>query len=196
MRRTINTALFIVTALLAMLASSMSSSLAAQTDGDSTTGSVIVTFESADGSTFRAVLELSADIAAVEAALAGDGYAGIPNGALAYGDGGVNAPHDWHMVDTELADITIEVCDGTASMVDEDVAYWVENVGRFCPWSATVVAIEPVNGTDPGDGNPFPPPPTSGEDVSEYRDQVRQWINILVAALLAILTDLRQQAPG
>lgn len=196
MRRTINTALFVVTALLAMLASSMSSSLAAQTDGDSTTGSVIVNFESADGSTFRAVLALPADIAAVEAALAGDGYAGIPNGALAYGDGGVNAPHDWHMVDTELADITIEVCDGTASMVDEDVAYWVENVGRFCPWSATVVAIEPVNGIDPGDGNAFPPPPTSGEGVDEFTDQVRQWINALIAALLAILTDLRQQTPG
>ncbi|MDQ3525656.1 MAG: hypothetical protein M3451_11465, partial [Chloroflexota bacterium] len=122
--------------------------------------------------------------------------AGIPNGALAYGDGGVNAPYNWHMVDTQLADITIEVCDGTASMVDEDVAYWVETIGRFCPLSAMVVAIEPVDGTDPGDGNPFPPPPTSSEDVGEYRDQLRQWINVLVAALLAILTDLRQQAPG
>ncbi len=196
MRRMINTALFIVAPLLALLATSMSSSLAAQTDGDSANEPVIVTFASADGSQFRTVLELPGDIVAVEAALAGDGYAGIPNGALAYGDGGVNAPHDWHMVDTELADITIEVCDGTASMVDEDVAYWVENVGRFCPWSATVVAIEPVNGTDPGDGNAFPPPPTSGEGVDEYTDQVRQWINALIAALLAILTDLRQQTPG
>lgn len=196
MRRTTNTALFLVALLLAVLTTSASPLSAAQTDDGNVPQPVIVTFKSADGSTFRAVLELPADIAAVEAALAGDGYAGIPNGALAYGDGGVNAPHDWHMVDTELADITIEVCDGTASMVDEDVAYWVENVGRFCPWSATVVAIEPVNGTDPGDGNAFPPPPTSGEGVDEYTDQVRQWINALVAALLAILTDLRQQAPG
>ncbi|MBA2758511.1 MAG: hypothetical protein H0U38_02350 [Chloroflexia bacterium] len=196
MRRTTNTALFLVALLLAVLTTSASPLSAAQTDDGNVPQPVIVTFKSADGSTFRAVLELPADIAAVEAALAGDGYAGIPNGALAYGDGGVNAPHDWHMVDTELADITIEVCDGTASMVDEDVAYWVENVGRFCPWSATVVAIEPVNGTDPGDGNAFPPPPTSGEGVDEYTDQVRQWINALIAALLAILTDLRQQTPG
>lgn len=196
MRRTTNTALFLVALLLAVLTTSASPLSAAQTDDGNVPQPVIVTFKSADGSTFRAVLELPADIAAVEAALAGDGYAGIPNGALAYGDGGVNAPHDWHMVDTELADITIEVCDGTASMVDQDVAYWVENVGRFCPWSATVVAIEPVNGTDPGDGNAFPPPPTSGEGVDEYTDQVRQWINALIAALLAILTDLRQQTPG
>jgi hypothetical protein len=177
--------LFVVT-LLAMLANSAPASLAAQTGVIATTGPVVVTFAStdggtfravleqpADGSTFRAVLEQPADVAAVEAALAGDGYAGIPNGALAHGAGGINAPHDWHMVDTELADITIEVCDGTASMVDEGVAYWVETVDRFCPWSATVVAIEPVNRTDPGDGNPFPPPPTSGEDVGEYRDEVR-----------------------
>jgi hypothetical protein len=190
------TILIVVAALLAMMASSASPVSSAQTDGGTAPQPVIVTFASADGSQFRTVLELSGDIVAVEAALAGDGYAGIPNGALAYGDGGVNAPHNWHMVDTQLADITIEVCDGTATMVDEDEAYWVETVGRFCPWSATVVAIEPVNGTDPGDGNPFPPPPTSGEDVGEYRDQVRQWINVLVAALLASLTDLRQQEPG
>jgi hypothetical protein len=188
--RRITTALLVVTALLTMLASSGSQSLVAQTDGGANSEPIVVTFASADGSTFRTVLVHPADIAAVEAALVGDGYAGIPNGALAYGDAGVNAPHNWHMVDTELADITIEVCDGTASMVDEDVAYWVETVGRFCPWSATVVDIEPVTGTDPGEGNSFPSPPTSGEDVDEYRDQVRQWINILVAALLAILADL------
>lgn len=190
------TILMVAAVLFAMLASSASPLSAAQTNGGNVSQPVIVTFASADGSIFRAVLELPGDIAAVEAALAGDGYAGIPNGALAYGDGGVNAPHNWHMVDTELADFTIEVCDGTATMVDEDVPYWVENVGRFCPWSATVVAIEPVDGTDPGDGSAFPSPPTSGEDADEFRDQVRQWINVLVAALLAVLTDLRQVAPN
>ena len=118
---------------------------------------VVVTFASADGSTFRTVLEQPADIVAVETALAGDGYAGIPNGALAYGDGGVNGPHGWHMKETALADVTIEVCDGTSAMVDADVTYWVETVGRFCPWSATVLFIEIVNppegGDEPGDGD-------------------------------------------
>lgn len=146
MRRITIALLFVVVALLATLVPSASlSGVAAQTDP----GPVIVTFASADGSTFHAVLEQPADIAAVQEALAGDGYAGIPNGSLAYGDGGVNAPHNWHMVDTALADMTIEVCDGTATMVDEDVTYWVEAVGRFCPWSATVIAVEPLNVTDP-----------------------------------------------
>jgi hypothetical protein len=186
MRRATIALLFVVT-LFAMLVSSASlSGVAAQTDS----GPVIVTFASADGSTFRAVLEQPADIAAVQEALAGDGYAGIPNGALAYGDGGVNAPHNWHMVDTTLADMTIEVCDGTATMVDEDTAYWVETVGRFCPWSATVIAVEPLNATDPDDGFTLPPPPGSAEEVDPYLEQVMQLVDLLVAELLAILDDL------
>ncbi len=163
----------------------------AQTDAASP---VIVTFASADGSTFRAVLAQPEDISRAEAALAGDGYAGIPNGALAYGDGGVNIGHNWHMVGTTLADFTIEVCDGTASMVDADVTYWVETVGRFCPWSATVIAIEPVNQPDPDDGLTLPPPPDSVEEVDEYTDLLEQeteaFIALLIAALLTILADL------
>ena len=106
---------------------------AAQSNPDAATGPVIVTFATPDGSTFRTLLEQPADVAAVRAALAGDGYAGIPNGALAYGDGGINAPHGWHMQGTTLADVTIELCDGTASMVDEDLTYWVETVGQVLP---------------------------------------------------------------
>lgn len=124
---------------------------------------VIVTFVTADGSTFRAEIAQPADIAAVRAALAGDGYAGIPIGSLAPGDGGVNAPHEWHMVETTIAEVTIELCDGTASMVDEDVTYWVETVGRFCPWSATVAAIEPVapgGGEEPAEPTEEPAEPT------------------------------------
>ncbi len=148
---------------------------------------VIVTFATADGSTFRTVLEQPEDIARAEAALAGDGYAGIPNGALAYGDGGVNAPHNWHMVGTTLADMTIEVCDGTASMVDEDLVYWVETVGRFCPWTATVIAIEPLNEPDPDGGIVPPPPPGSSQEIDGY---VAQLIAVLVALLQAILAGL------
>lgn len=162
---------------------------AAQTDSSAAPQPVVVTFASADGSTFRTVLEQPADIAAVESALAGDGYAGIPNGVLPSGDGGVNAPHDWHMQETALADITIEVCDGTATMVDDDVVYWVETVGRFCPWSATVVAVEPLDGSDPDDGFTLPPPPGSVGEVDEYRDEVRQLIAVLIAQLLAILGE-------
>lgn len=83
----------------------------------------------------------------------------------------MNAPHNWHMQDTTLADMTIELCDGTATMVDEDVTYWVDTVGRFCPWNATVVDIEPLNPSDPG-------------------DEIRELLEHLISALLAILDDL------
>jgi len=110
---------------------------------------VIVTFSTADGSTFRTELAQPDDIAAAVEALEGDGYAGIPIGTLEYGDGGVNAPHEWHMVDTTLEEMTIELCDGTATMVDEDLEYWVDTVGQFCPWNATVVDVEPGVAPDP-----------------------------------------------
>lgn len=169
--------LLFVTVLFAMLVLVAPPIVIAQVDPGATSQPVIVTFASADGSTFRTVLAQPADIAAVETALAGDGYAGIPNGALAYGDGGVNAPHDWHMQDTALADMTIEVCDGTASMVDEDVTYWVETVGRFCPWSATVQAVEPV---DPSDGGTEDP-----DDAA-----LEQLVQEIIALLTRILDEL------
>ena len=140
--------------LLVILSAALSTSgTAAQSTAGGELEPVIVTFETADGSTFRTVLAEPADIATAREALAGDGNAGIPTGALAYGDGGINAPHNWHMEGTTLAEVTIELCDGTATMVDEDVTYWVETVGQFCPWSATVIAVEPLapaNGDDDG----------------------------------------------
>ena len=125
-------------------------------EGEEMAQPLLVTFASADGSQFRAVIERPEDIARVQTALEGDGYAGIPNGALAAGDGGFNAPHAWHMTGVEIVDVTIELCDGNASFVDEDLDYWLTNVGRFCPWSATVLAAEPF-GTAP---TPSPPAPT------------------------------------
>ncbi|HWO93978.1 MAG TPA: hypothetical protein VNL92_04375 [Dehalococcoidia bacterium] len=106
-----------------------------------TAGQAIVTFETADGSTYRVLLTDPDDIARAEEALAGDGRAGIPNGELRPGDGGVNTGHAWHVVDVHFADLTIELCDGTASMVDENLDYWLNVVGSFCPWSARVVDV-------------------------------------------------------
>ncbi len=74
-----------------------------------------------------------------------DGRAGIPNGRLQHGDGGFNTGHEWHMVDVKLADVAIELCDGTAAMVDADVDYWVDVVGQYCPWDAKIVAITDAN---------------------------------------------------
>ena len=139
-----------VVVLLTALTTLMTATVTPRTFAQTTAvlAPAIVTFSGPDGSTFRAVLADPIDIAKAEVALAGDGNAGIPAGALAAGDGGVNAPHAWHMVGTTFVEITIELCDGTATMVDANLDYWLTSVGQFCPWSARVIAIEPF-GAEP-----------------------------------------------
>jgi hypothetical protein len=105
-------------------------------------GLALVTFETPDGSRFVVQVDDPATVDRLRNALALDGRAGIPNGRLEPGDGGFNSGHEWHMVEVELVDIAIEVCDGTASMVDDDLDYWLNTVGRYCPWDARVVAID------------------------------------------------------
>ncbi len=65
----------------------------------------------------------------------------ILSGALRRGNGGFNAPWSWHLepATIEFADITIEVCDGCPAMVENDLDYWVDTVGRFCPWTSRIV---------------------------------------------------------
>lgn len=69
------------------------------------------------------------------------GREGVVLGRLAAGDGGFNAPRSWHMVPgtVETPDAAIEVCDGIPSMAEADLDYWLDTVGRFCPWGARVV---------------------------------------------------------
>lgn len=108
--------------------------------GDDSTAPILVTFETASGSfTARIVDPVSIDRA--REALGTGGSAGIPNGRIVEGDGGVNTGHNWHLEDVELVDVTIEVCDGTADFVDENLEVFLE-LGRYCPWSALVVAID------------------------------------------------------
>jgi hypothetical protein len=68
------------------------------------------------------------------------------NGPINYGNGGHNhnANHWflWHFIPNQwdLAEVAIELCDGCPySDVDADTAYWVGNVGSFCPWSGRPV---------------------------------------------------------
>ena len=60
------------------------------------------------------------------------------NGVIAHGDGGHNDGYPWYFVEGrwELAELSAEVCDGTPSFVSENVDYFVEDVGRYCPWSS------------------------------------------------------------
>ncbi len=62
-------------------------------------------------------------------------------GTLARGDGGFNMPWSWHLLPktVEVADFTIELCDGRPSMVEADLDYWVDTVKQFCPWGGRLV---------------------------------------------------------
>jgi len=69
------------------------------------------------------------------------GREGVISGELIAGDGGFNAPWSWHLdpATVHAPDLAIELCDGRPSMVEEDLDYWLESVGTFCPWGAKVV---------------------------------------------------------
>ena len=77
---------------------------------------------------------------------------GIIAGVIAKGDGSFNAPWQWHLVPESIAvpDVTIELCDGTPSMVEANVDAWMANTPRFCPWGAVVSSRReyvPASGT-------------------------------------------------
>ena len=42
----------------------------------------------------------------------------------------------------EMAELTIEVCDGNPTFVEENVDYFVDTVGNYCPWSAELTGVE------------------------------------------------------
>ena len=105
----------------------------------SESGSIVVTFETPSG-TFMTQIDDPVSIERARAALEADGLAGIPNGRIVEGDGGVNIGHAWHLEDVELVDVTVEVCDGTADFVDENLDVFLE-LGNYCPWGAVVVDI-------------------------------------------------------
>jgi hypothetical protein len=66
----------------------------------------------------------------------------FPSGRLIRGDGGYNKPWSWHLEQTVMTEVSVEVCDGRPSYVEADIAYWVDRLGRFCPASARGLAEE------------------------------------------------------
>lgn len=92
------------------------------------------------GEEFTAIVADPEQVQALQARMTA-GVEGVVSGRLVRGNGGFNAPWGWHW-DPEtvhVADVSIELCDGRPSMVDEDLDYWVDTVGYFCPWGAKVV---------------------------------------------------------
>lgn len=96
-----------------------------------------------DGQTFRTLIRDPAVVAVAES-LIGAGQVRILNGALLPGDGGFNQPWGWHHDPSgvEFDEVAIELCDGCPQFVQDDLAYWLDVVGRYCPWSTEVVARE------------------------------------------------------
>lgn len=107
------------------------------------TEGVIVTLRVADRETYRILLTDPTDIATARKLLAGQQAPSIPNGVVVRGDPGVNTGYSWHIdPDTlEFVDMTMEVCDGTPSDVEQGII----TSQQFCPWSAKVVAVEQAN---------------------------------------------------
>jgi hypothetical protein len=66
----------------------------------------------------------------------------FPNGSIALGDGGFNAPWTWHFVpeSVRMVDFSIELCDGEPSYVEAHRPEYLAS--GYCPWGARVVALE------------------------------------------------------
>ena len=102
---------------------------------------VVATFDVV-GETYRILLVDEEDIAIARKLLAGEQAPNIPNGLLVRGVTGVNVGHDWSIdpESVEFADVTIELCDGLPSQIDDGTF----EGDRFCPWSAKVVDLQQV----------------------------------------------------
>jgi hypothetical protein len=92
--------------------------------------------------TFRILLRDSAEIAKAESMLRG-GPAKVVAGKLRSGDGGFNAPWRWHLHpdSTWLADMVVELCQGTPSAVEQNLEAWLTD-GLLCVTPAEIVARE------------------------------------------------------
>jgi hypothetical protein len=105
---------------------------------------LLATFD-VDGERFRVWVTNLETIQQILDLQAGNSQASIPNGRILRGPGlgGHNLPWNWHLDPEriEMAEMTIELCDGLPSYVNENVEEFVVVVGRYCPWSAQLVEV-------------------------------------------------------
>lgn len=108
-------------------------------------GGVLATFRSTS-QTFKVFVTKPATITALYALQRGEATASIPNGRILRGSGAGrhNAPYSWHLdpTDVDMADVTIELCDGSPSYVEANLTEYVDVIKRYCPWGATLVALQ------------------------------------------------------
>jgi len=106
-------------------------------------GGILVTFDVV-GERYSIFITNRTTIDQVFAAERGESKATIPSGRLIKGSVFYNEPWSWHIdsKDIQMAEVTIELCDGIPSQVEDNLNYWIQTVQRFCPWSAKIVKIE------------------------------------------------------
>jgi hypothetical protein len=108
-----------------------------------------------------------------------DNYLGKNNmfviGNLSRGDGGFNQLWSWHLVpdSVRMTEAAMELCDGRPSNVEENLDYWVDTVGTYCPWESKVVAINWSDNHDTAT-SPVPRNETSGGEVVVYSTWVQE----------------------
>lgn len=67
-------------------------------------------------------------------------------GDVRRGSGGFNRGRskiwNWHLTpdSVRFADVTIELCDGTPSYLEENLDEWLVQIKQFCPWSAEIIS--------------------------------------------------------
>lgn len=112
---------------------------------DELEGGMLATFR-VQSDTFRVWTDRPGAMASLEALASDGGAASIPNAPLLRGPGRAdhNEPWSWHLHPEalEIVAVAAEVCDGRPSFVEEELDYWIDDVGRYCPWSAELVDLE------------------------------------------------------
>lgn len=108
-------------------------------------GGVLAAFE-VEGMRFHVWVTNATTIQQILDLQAGKSEATIPNGRILRGPGQAshNAPWSWHLdpEDIEMAEVTMELCDGTPAFVEESLSDFVDNIKRYCPWGARLVAVK------------------------------------------------------
>jgi hypothetical protein len=99
----------------------------------------IAVFEVAGVEQYRIELATPELVEHAEKLLNGEAVAAIPLGTVVRDDPSVNAPWSWHIdpATLEFAAVTIEVCDGLPSYVEDGTV----TSDQYCPWSAELVEI-------------------------------------------------------
>ena len=100
----------------------------------------VVTFEVAEQGTYKIELATPELIDHVKALMEGSEEGRIPVGKIVRDSPSVNAPWSWHIdpATLQFAEITIEVCDGLPSYVEDETVTSPD----YCPWSAKLISID------------------------------------------------------